>query len=104
MRLFRLGAPAGRGASVDSRRPFSVGFRPYETIGCCCGLPLRMYFTAPFALAGLFESMSCGCSLVVAWMEPVREVVRHGETGSCGFTTFADMTAETVGPLGCQAR
>ena len=53
---------------------------------------LHVYLTAPFALSsGLFEAMSCGCLVLGADTEPVREVIRHGENGF--LHDFADYQA-----------
>ncbi|MFR5646276.1 MAG: glycosyltransferase [Bilophila wadsworthia] len=85
---------------VDSRRVHFVGFRPYESTGCC-RLPRCMcIYGTVRAFGGLFESMSCGCLLVSSDTEPVREVVRHSENGFlCDFwdhDMLADMTTELL--------
>lgn len=68
---------------LDPERVHILGFSPLKTyrmlLRASC---LHVYLTAPFALSsGLFEAMSCGCLLLGADTEPVREVVRHGENG-----------------------
>ncbi len=43
---------------------------------------LHIYLTAPFVLSwSLFNALSCGCKVLASDTEPVREVIREGETG-----------------------
>lgn len=43
---------------------------------------VHVYLTYPFVVSwSLREAMACGCSLVASDTEPVREFVRHNETG-----------------------
>ena len=68
---------------VDMSRVHLVGFRPYEDYRMLLrASTVHVFLTAPFALSsGLFEAMSCGCLLVGADTEPVREVIEHGGNG-----------------------
>lgn len=67
----------------ERQRVHFLGFRPYaEYRALLRASTVHVYLTAPFALSsGLFEAMSCGCLVVGADTEPVREVVRHAENG-----------------------
>lgn len=43
---------------------------------------VHVYFTYPFVLSwSLMEAMSCGCAIVASDTQPLREVIRHDETG-----------------------
>jgi glycosyltransferase involved in cell wall biosynthesis len=43
---------------------------------------LHVYFTVPFVLSwSLFDAMACGATILASDTAPVRELIRHGETG-----------------------
>lgn len=84
--------------ATEQSRVHFLGFRPYgEYRALLRASTVHVYLTAPFALSsGLFEAMSCGCLLVGADTEPVREVITHGQNGFvCDFWD-TDALARTV--------
>lgn len=88
--------------TVERARVHFLGFRPYaEYRALLRASTVHVYLTAPFALSsGLFEAMSCGCLLVGADTEPVREVIRHGENGFlCDFWDSTALSQTIIGLL-----
>lgn len=86
----------------DQARVHFLGFRPYAEYRDLLRIStVHVYLTAPFALSsGLFEAMSCGCLMVGADTEPVREVITHGKNGFlCDFWDTEALTATIVGLL-----
>ena len=89
------GSPAPSGASwkkifleevqsrLDMSRIHFVGKVPHETLTRLMQLSAaHVYLTYPFVLSwSLLEAMSIGCLVVASDTAPVREVIRHGETG-----------------------
>lgn len=78
---------------VDLKRVHFVGFKPYaEYLRLLRASSVHVYLTVPFVLSwSLLEAMSCGCLIVAADTEPVREVMRHNENGL--LTAFKDHEA-----------
>jgi len=73
----------GRISTKDWRRVHFLGRIPYSQF-----VPLlqvsrvHVYLTYPFVLSwSLMEAMSCEAAIVASGTEPVREVIRDGETG-----------------------
>lgn len=86
----------------DSARVHFLGFRPYAEYRDLLRIStVHVYLTAPFALSsGLFEAMSCGCLMVGADTEPVREVITYGKNGFlCDFWDADALAAIVIGLL-----
>lgn len=86
----------------ERQRVHFLGFRPYaEYRKLLRASTVHVYLTAPFALsAGLFEAMSCGCLVVGADTEPVREVIQHGGNGFlCDFWNVDSISKTVIGLL-----
>ncbi len=83
---------------ISSERIHFVEFRPYAEYRMLLrASTVHVFFTAPHVLStGLFEAMSCGCLVVGANTEPLRETIEHGTNGF--LCDFWDETAlaETV--------
>ena len=61
---------------------------------------LHVYYVAPYALsAGMFEALSCGCLVLGADTEPVREVIKHGENGFLHDFVDYQATADVMADL-----
>jgi len=60
-----------------------LGNVPYEHYLTLMQLSsVHVYLTYPFVLSwSLLEAMSAGCAIVASDTQPVREVIRHKETG-----------------------
>ena len=67
----------------DSSRVHFLDVVPYEQFTALLQLStVHVYLTYPFVLSwSLLEAMSVGCAIVASDTAPVREVVRHDETG-----------------------
>ena len=70
-------------SDADWARVFFLGNIPYQYF-----IPLlqistvHLYLTYPFVLSwSLLEAMSVGCAIVASNTQPVREAIRHNETG-----------------------
>jgi len=60
---------------------------------------VHVYLTYPFVLSwSLLEAMSAGCAIVASDTAPVREAIRHGETGQLvDFFNPAALVQEVAG-------
>jgi len=60
-----------------------LGYIPYQHFIPLLQLStVHVYLTYPFVLSwSLLEAMSVGCALVASDTQPVREAIRHNETG-----------------------
>ncbi|MCE2782021.1 glycosyltransferase family 4 protein [Limnohabitans sp.] len=68
---------------MDLSRVHFVGKVPYaDFLRVLQVSTLHVYLTYPFVLSwSLLEAMSAGCAIVASDTAPVREAIRHGETG-----------------------
>ena len=68
---------------LDLRRVQFVGKVPYaDFLRVLQVSTVHVYLTYPFVLSwSLLEAMSAGCAIVASDTAPVREAIRHGETG-----------------------
>lgn len=68
---------------LDLNRVHFVGKLPYPDFIQLLQLStVHMYLTYPFVLSwSLLEAMSAGCAIVASDTAPVREVIKHNETG-----------------------
>jgi glycosyltransferase involved in cell wall biosynthesis len=58
---------------------------------------LHLYLTVPFVVSwSLFDALACGCAVLAADVEPVREVIEPGRTGLVEPLFDADRLAETA--------
>ncbi|WP_396432918.1 glycosyltransferase [Limnohabitans sp.] len=69
--------------TLDLSRVHFVGKVPYaEFLRVLQVSTVHVYLTYPFVLSwSLLEAMSAGCAIVASDTTPVREAIRHGETG-----------------------
>lgn len=85
-------------SELDLSRVHFLGNIPYgQYLGLLQLSTVHVYLTYPFVLSwSLLEAMSAGCAIVASDTAPVREVVRHNETGR--LMDFFDVTglAENV--------
>jgi glycosyltransferase involved in cell wall biosynthesis len=67
----------------DWCRVHFLGHLPYKFfVGLLQLSTVHVYLTYPFVLSwSLLEAMSCGCAIVASDTQPLREAIRHGETG-----------------------
>ncbi|MBI2769657.1 MAG: glycosyltransferase [Burkholderiales bacterium] len=74
-------------------RIFFLGSIPYEQFVPLLQLSsVHVYLTYPFVLSwSLLEAASVGCAIVASDTQPVREAIRHGETGR--LVSFFDPSA-----------
>jgi glycosyltransferase involved in cell wall biosynthesis len=81
------------GDRVDWNRVHFLGKVPYSAYQSIIQISrCHVYLTVPFVLSwSLLESMSMGATIVASDTAPVREVMRHGETGV--LTDFFDHEA-----------
>jgi glycosyltransferase involved in cell wall biosynthesis len=70
-------------SDADWARVHFVGFIPYEHFIPLLQLSsVHVYLTYPFVLSwSLLEAMSAGCAIVASDTAPLREAIRHDETG-----------------------
>ena len=70
-------------AGLDLSRVHFLGHVPYSQFLALLQLSsVHVYLTYPFVLSwSLLEAMSAGCAVVASDTQPLREAVRHGETG-----------------------
>jgi glycosyltransferase involved in cell wall biosynthesis len=68
---------------LDLSRVHFVGKVPYADFARVLQVStVHVYLTYPFVLSwSLLEAMSAGCAIVASDTAPVREAIRHGETG-----------------------
>ena len=68
---------------LDQSRVHFVGKVPYaDFLRVLQVSTVHVYLTYPFVLSwSLLEAMSAGCAIVASDTAPVREAIRHGETG-----------------------
>lgn len=73
----------GRFAPDDLSRVHFLGYIPYQRFIPLLQLStVHIYLTYPFVLSwSLLEAMSVGCAIVASDTQPLREAIRHGETG-----------------------
>lgn len=71
------------GGSLDLKRINFLGKVPYHHFLAVLQLStVHVYLTYPFVLSwSLLEAMSTGCAIVASDTAPVREAIRHDETG-----------------------
>ena len=69
--------------ALDMRRVHFVGKVPYaDFLRVLQVSTVHVYLTYPFVLSwSLLEAMSAGCAIVASDTAPVREAIRHGDTG-----------------------
>jgi len=67
----------------DWSRVHFVGHLPYEHFLSLLQLStVHIYLTYPFVLSwSLLEAMSVGCAIVASDTQPLREAIRHDDTG-----------------------
>ena len=70
-------------SDTDWKRVHFLGHVAYpQFIGLLQLSTVHVYLTYPFVLSwSLLEAMSAGCAIVASDTAPVREAIRHGETG-----------------------
>lgn len=68
---------------ADLQRLHFLGHIPYEYFIPLLQLStVHVYWTYPFVLSwSLLEAMSAGCAIVASDTQPLREAIRHGDTG-----------------------
>jgi glycosyltransferase involved in cell wall biosynthesis len=70
-------------SDADWSRVHFLGNLPYDQFIPLLQLSsVHVYLTYPFVLSwSLLEAMSAGCAIVASDTQPLREAIRHGETG-----------------------
>lgn len=89
-------------APADWARVHFLGNLPYEHFIPLLQLStVHVYLTYPFVLSwSLLEAMSVGCAIVASDTQPLREAIRHGDTGRLvNFFDPAALAAEVAGLL-----
>ncbi|MYM35555.1 glycosyltransferase [Duganella sp. FT94W] len=89
-------------APADWRRVHFLGHLPYEHFIPLLQLStVHVYLTYPFVLSwSLLEAMSVGCAIVASDTQPLREAIRHGDTGRLvGFFDHGMLVEEVCGLL-----
>jgi len=73
----------GQLAAGDPGRIHFLGLIPYQHFIALLQLSaVHVYLTYPFVLSwSLLEAMSAGCAIVASDTQPLREAIRHGDTG-----------------------
>jgi glycosyltransferase involved in cell wall biosynthesis len=88
--------------AADWQRVHFLGNIPYaQFIPLLQVSTVHVYLTYPFVLSwSLLEAMSAGCAIVASDTPPLREAIRHGDTGRLvGFFDGAALTDEICGLL-----
>lgn len=82
----------------DLKRLLFVGpVPPQELVRLFSLSDLHLYLTVPFVLSwSLLDALACGCTVLASDTAPVREFVRHGETGLLRNFFDVDGLAETA--------
>jgi glycosyltransferase involved in cell wall biosynthesis len=82
----------------DLKRLLFVGpVPPQELVRLFSLSDLHLYLTVPFVLSwSLLDALACGCTVLTSDTAPVREFVRHGETGLLRNFFDVDGLAETA--------
>lgn len=77
------GEVRGRISDADWSRVHFLGHIPYNYFIALLQLStVHVYLTYPFVLSwSLLEAMSVGCAIVASNTQPLREAIRHGDTG-----------------------
>jgi len=88
-------------SDADWARVHFLGNLPYQQFIPLLQLStVHVYLTYPFVLSwSLLEAMSAGCALVASDTAPLREAIRHNETGLLVDFFDANALAEQVGAL-----
>ena len=88
-------------SSAERDRIFFLGAVPYHQYVALMQLStVHVYLTYPFVLSwSLLEAMSMGCAIVASDTAPVREAIRHAETGRLVPFFDADGLAHEVAGL-----
>lgn len=88
---------------ADWRRVHFLGKLPYKQFISLLQIStVHVYLTYPFVLSwSLLEAMSTGCAIVASDTAPVREAIRHGQTGCLvGFFDIPGLVDEVCRLLG----
>ena len=91
---------------TDWSRVHFLGHVPYQQFIALLQLStVHIYLTYPFVLSwSLLEAMSAGCAIVASDTQPLREVIRHDETGRLfNFFDGAALTGEVCALLDAPA-
>jgi glycosyltransferase involved in cell wall biosynthesis len=89
-------------SAADWQRVHFLGNIPYPQFVALLQLStVHVYLTYPFVLSwSLLEAMSAGCAIVASDTPPLREAIRHGETGRLvGFFDGPALVDEVCGLL-----
>jgi glycosyltransferase involved in cell wall biosynthesis len=88
-------------SDADWARVHFLGNLPYQQFIPLLQLStVHVYLTYPFVLSwSLLEAMSAGCAIVASDTAPLREAIRHNETGLLVDFFDANALAEHVGAL-----
>lgn len=89
-------------SAEDWQRVHFVGTLPYDAFTSLLQLStVHVYLTYPFVLSwSLLEAMSVGCAIVASDTQPVREAIRHDDTGRLvNFFDVAGLVQEICGLL-----
>lgn len=88
-------------SDADWARVYFLGNLPYQQFIPLLQLStVHVYLTYPFVLSwSLLEAMSAGCAIVASDTAPLREAIRHNDTGMLVDFFDASALAEQVGAL-----